>query len=101
MLKRLLWLSLFSLLFFLFLGLMAQPGSTAVPPRPIQTHYALMPAPQAQVKTEPYSAFDALASIDLHVNQAMPCPVQPLRTLAAKPYYEQSYHVFHLSDEAG
>lgn len=102
MLKRLLWLSLFCVLFFLLLGLMVQQdGSVIPPPQKVQTHFALMPQPAPQAKAELNNAVDSLAFNHEEQNPSIGCTVEPLKPLAAKPFHELTYHAFHLSDEAG
>ena len=102
MLKRMFWLALSCVIFFLLLGLMVQ-HDTMIPPvsAQVQAQSALLPV-RLQLSSIEYS-YEANAEIHPFVF----CQVQNIvlfdiaRVLPLQPYYLQNYHAFHYSDEAG
>ncbi len=100
MLKRLFWLGLFCLAFFLLLGLMVQDGDSPLLRRvEAQPYSAQVVIPTHQQEDDHaqtpvlHHAYKADQSDCQMVTRAAP--------LVLRPYYQQNYYAFHYPDKAG
>ena len=102
MFKRMLWLALSCVAFFLLLGLMVQHETMIPPVYPqVQAQSALLP-----VRLQLFSADDGLeANPEIHsfviCQNERNVLADSAQVLPLQPYHLHNYHAFHYSDEAG
>lgn len=100
MLKRLFWLGLFCLAFFLLLGLMVQDGDSPLLRRvetQLCSQQAIIPTRQQEDDHAQTVALHHAIQVDQPDNQI----VTRAAPLVLRPYYQQNYHAFHYPDKAG